>query len=73
MSKTFCSEYRGVDYDLLCKDWPKGWMLEMQVRKEGVPRRSYDDKLFDSYDAAREHGVAEAQKLIDDLLRNEAP
>lgn len=73
MSKTFTTEYRGVEYDLLCHEWPNGWLFDMQVHREGVPQRRFDDKLFDSYDAAREHGVAEAQKLIDDLLLNEAP
>lgn len=67
MSETYSSEYRGVQYDALVHQWPKGFILDLRVRIEGVPDRRFSDQFFGSRDEAVAFGEAEAKRLIDQL------
>ncbi|WP_425054751.1 hypothetical protein [Pseudomonas abyssi] len=67
MSETYCNEYRGVQYDALVHQWPKGFVLELKVRIEGVPDRRFTDQVFESRDEAVAFGEAEAKRIIDQL------
>lgn len=67
MSETHCNEYRGVQYDALVHQWPKGFVLDLKVRIEGIPNRRFSDQVFGSRDEAVAFGEAEAKRLIDQL------
>lgn len=65
---TYTSEYRGVEYSVLCLDWPNGWGLEIQVHHAGIPRRRDNDNLYASYEECRSAGERLAIEIIDRIV-----